>query len=91
MLGGENELVDRGRFRLKGFPERWRLYEVIWQGQEASSVSAPVLVERTPFVRTRGPPRKWQRLCSKLPNEACTTTFRSMGRTHSQSRPKCLA
>ncbi len=25
------ELVDRGRFRLKGFPERWRLFEVIWQ------------------------------------------------------------
>jgi class 3 adenylate cyclase len=25
------EFVDRGRFKLKGFPERWRLYEVIWQ------------------------------------------------------------
>jgi class 3 adenylate cyclase len=22
---------DRGRFQLKGFPERWRLYEVVWQ------------------------------------------------------------
>jgi class 3 adenylate cyclase/tetratricopeptide (TPR) repeat protein len=41
------ELVDRGRFRLKGFPERWRLFEVIWQEEAAV---APALVERTPFV-----------------------------------------
>ena len=41
------ELVDRGRFRLKGFPERWRLFEVIWQEEAAT---APTLVERTPFV-----------------------------------------
>ena len=41
------ELVDRGRFRLKGFPERWRLYEVIWQEETAT---APTLLERTPFV-----------------------------------------
>src|SRR3989304_4432519 len=41
------QLVDRGRFRLKGFPERWRLHEVIWQEEAAT---APTLVERTPFV-----------------------------------------
>src|SRR5438093_7467995 len=41
---------DRGRFRLKGFPERWRLLEVAWQ-QEAPVVTAgPVLAERTPYV-----------------------------------------
>jgi class 3 adenylate cyclase/tetratricopeptide (TPR) repeat protein len=40
------ELVDRGRFRLKGFPERWRLFEVVWQ----ETATAPTLVERTPFV-----------------------------------------
>jgi class 3 adenylate cyclase len=40
------ELVDRGRFRLKGFPERWRLFEVVWQEEAA----APALLERTPFV-----------------------------------------
>ncbi len=39
--------VDRGRFRLKGFPERWRLYEVVWQKE---ATAAPALVERTPFV-----------------------------------------
>jgi class 3 adenylate cyclase len=27
------EFVDRGRVRLKGFPERWRLYEVPWQAE----------------------------------------------------------
>jgi class 3 adenylate cyclase len=41
------ELVDRGRFRLKGFPERWRLFEVVWREETAA---APTLVERTPFV-----------------------------------------
>jgi class 3 adenylate cyclase/tetratricopeptide (TPR) repeat protein len=41
------ELVDRGRFRLKGFRERWRLYEVVWQEARAA---APALLERTPFV-----------------------------------------
>jgi class 3 adenylate cyclase/tetratricopeptide (TPR) repeat protein len=42
------ELADRGRFRLKGFPERWRLFEVIWQ--EEAPAAAPALAERTPFV-----------------------------------------
>src|SRR4030042_5308660 len=26
------QFLDRGRFRLKGFPERWRLHEGAWQG-----------------------------------------------------------
>ena len=30
-LSSEFEFIDRGRVRLKGFPERWRLYEVVWQ------------------------------------------------------------
>jgi class 3 adenylate cyclase/tetratricopeptide (TPR) repeat protein len=42
------ELVDRGRFRLKGFPERWRLFEVVWQAERPAVGLA--LVERTPFV-----------------------------------------
>jgi class 3 adenylate cyclase/tetratricopeptide (TPR) repeat protein len=49
--GRETELVDRGRFRLKGFPERWRLYEILWRGKEEEAVNiAPTLAERTPFV-----------------------------------------
>ncbi|MEE9286423.1 MAG: AAA family ATPase [Dehalococcoidia bacterium] len=41
------ELVDCGRFRLKGFPERWHLHEVAWQEE---TTAPPALVERTPFV-----------------------------------------
>ena len=41
------EMVDCGRFRLKGLPARWRLFEVVWQEETAA---APALLERTPFV-----------------------------------------
>src|SRR3989449_434303 len=41
---------DRGRFRLKGFPERWRLLEVAWQEEAPALAAAPVLAERTPYV-----------------------------------------
>ncbi|UCD57780.1 MAG: DUF2791 family P-loop domain-containing protein, partial [Candidatus Hydrogenedentota bacterium] len=44
-------LVDRGPFWLKGFPERWRLYEVLWQKEQPSAIPAvPRIAERTPFV-----------------------------------------
>jgi class 3 adenylate cyclase/tetratricopeptide (TPR) repeat protein len=42
------QFVDRGRFRLKGFPERWRLYEVAWRKE--APIAGPTVVERTPFV-----------------------------------------
>jgi class 3 adenylate cyclase/tetratricopeptide (TPR) repeat protein len=31
---GSIKLVDRGLFWLKSFPDRWRLYEVLWRGRE---------------------------------------------------------
>lgn len=40
------ELRDRGRVRLRGFPERWRLHEVVWQ--DGPAVGGPP--ELTPFV-----------------------------------------
>src|SRR3990172_5659605 len=40
--------ADRGRFRLKGFPERWHLYEVVWQKE--APTAGPAVAERTPFV-----------------------------------------
>ena len=51
LLGVAKDLqfADRGRFRLKGFPERWHLFEVIWQ-EEAPAKTMPALAERTPFV-----------------------------------------
>lgn len=39
------ELVEKGRFRLKGFEERWRLFEVRWEEQERVAGAG-----RTPFV-----------------------------------------
>src|SRR2546425_5867961 len=52
IVGAAKELQfrDRGRFRLKGFPERWRLLEVAWEEEAPAVVSPPVLAERTPFV-----------------------------------------
>jgi class 3 adenylate cyclase len=37
VLGGANEFafIERGRFTLKGFRERWRLYQVPWRSPEA--------------------------------------------------------
>jgi class 3 adenylate cyclase len=32
---GDARLADRGLFSLKGFPERWRLFEVLWRDKEA--------------------------------------------------------
>lgn len=37
---GETKVVDRGLFWLKGFPERWRLYEVLWREKEAAATRA---------------------------------------------------
>jgi predicted ATPase/class 3 adenylate cyclase len=50
-VGKDVAILDRGPFWLKGFPERWRLYEVLWQEGKGSAVAAPPrLAERTPFV-----------------------------------------
>jgi class 3 adenylate cyclase/tetratricopeptide (TPR) repeat protein len=43
------ESVDRGLFWLKGFPERWRLYEVLWR-EGSSAPPAAAGGDRTPFV-----------------------------------------
>jgi len=44
----EVSFANRGRFRLKGFPERWQIFEVVWR--QAPANAAPVLVERPPMV-----------------------------------------
>jgi class 3 adenylate cyclase len=33
---GDIKIVDRGLFWLKGFPERWRLFEVLWRDREGA-------------------------------------------------------
>jgi class 3 adenylate cyclase/DNA-binding CsgD family transcriptional regulator len=43
------DFIECGRFRLKGFPDRWRLYEVVWK-REAAIPAPPVATDWTPFV-----------------------------------------
>jgi class 3 adenylate cyclase/tetratricopeptide (TPR) repeat protein len=47
--GGAPPFVDRGLFWLKGFPHRWRLYEVAWRTAEGP-VPAPAPAAATPLV-----------------------------------------
>lgn len=58
------DLIDRGRFRLKGIPERWRLHEVVWQ-EERPVAAAPLLAERTPFVRREPEQAELRRLLER--------------------------
>jgi len=53
--GEDVALLDRGPFWLKGFPERWRLYEVLWHEDKVSTAAAmPHIGHRTPFVGREG-------------------------------------
>lgn len=37
----DSRIVDRGLFWLKGFPDRWRLYEVLWRDRDAQTDRTP--------------------------------------------------
>ena len=59
---GEIRIVDRGLFWLKGFPDRWRLFEVLWRDKaadgervtrETRAASAAAFGART--ARAQGP------------------------------------
>ena len=52
LVGLDPELAfsDRGRLRLKGFPDRWRLFELAWAPPEGTSAGAVAMGERTPYV-----------------------------------------
>ncbi len=47
--GPEMSFRDRGRVRLKGFPERWHLYGLAWEPKERPGPS-PARAGRTPYV-----------------------------------------
>jgi DNA-binding SARP family transcriptional activator/class 3 adenylate cyclase len=51
LAGTSPDLVfrDRGQYRLKGFPERFRLYEVPWRDEEDQS-GHTLFAQRTPYV-----------------------------------------
>ena len=44
--GPDFTFSDRGRLRLKGFPERWRLYALGWESKDTGTSAQ----ERTPYV-----------------------------------------
>jgi class 3 adenylate cyclase/tetratricopeptide (TPR) repeat protein len=44
------EIADLGLFWLKGFPERWRLYELRWTGEPGNRRPLLGLPARSPFV-----------------------------------------
>ena len=59
---GDTRIVDRGLFWLKGFPDRWRLFEVLWRDKaadgervtrETRAASAAAFDSRT--ARAQGP------------------------------------
>ncbi len=47
--GPEFTFIDRGRLRLKGFPDRWHLYGVVYDTARPAEASA-TFADRTPFV-----------------------------------------
>jgi class 3 adenylate cyclase/tetratricopeptide (TPR) repeat protein len=44
------DFIDRGRFRLKGFDDRWQLFEVAWTAAKEQEAATHHLPERAPFV-----------------------------------------
>src|SRR5688500_5536549 len=47
--GPDFTFADRGRYRLKGFPDRWHLYGVVYDAARPADPGAS-FAERTPFV-----------------------------------------
>jgi len=43
------EFIDQGLFSLKGFPEKWRLYEVVWQREKTPAVFSPAIPQGKPL------------------------------------------
>jgi len=45
--GPDFTFIDRGRYRLKGFPDRWHLYRLVY---DTTQPAANAFAEQTPFV-----------------------------------------
>ena len=61
--GPEFSFHDRGRLRLKGFPDRWHLYGVVYSSEEPSDVVR--FAERTPFVGRESERAELRRLLAR--------------------------
>ena len=62
--GPEYTFADRGRMRLKGFPDRWHLYGVVHE--TARPASAAALPGRTPFVGREAERAELRRLVEQV-------------------------
>ena len=58
---GDTRIVDRGLFWLKGFPDRWRLFEVLWRDKAADRTGDQRPGPLLPPPSTPAPPA--QRSC----------------------------
>ena len=52
--GPEFVFADRGRCRLKGFPDRWHLFALVYEGTAGAPPGSRLLLERAPFVGRDG-------------------------------------
>lgn len=63
--GPEFAFVDRGRYRLKGFPDRWHLYGVVSDTARPAEPSA-AFARRTPFVGREAERAELRRLIAQV-------------------------
>ncbi len=63
--GPEFTFVDRGRYRLKGFPDRWHLYGVVYDAARPAEPGA-AFAERTPFVGREAERAELRRLMAQV-------------------------
>ena len=63
--GPEFAFVDRGRYRLKGFPDRWHLYGVVYDMAQPAEASA-AFAWRTPFVGREAERAEFRQLIAQV-------------------------
>jgi class 3 adenylate cyclase/tetratricopeptide (TPR) repeat protein len=63
--GPEFRFADRGRYRLKGFPDRWHLYGVVYDAARPAA-AGPGFAERTPFVGREAERAELRRLMAQV-------------------------
>ena len=64
--GPEFTFADRGRYRLKGFPDRWHLFGVVYDAARPAVATASEFAERTPFVGREAERAELRRLVAQV-------------------------
>jgi class 3 adenylate cyclase len=63
--GPDFVFVDRGRYRLKGFPDRWHLFGVVYDAARPTEAGA-AFAQRTPFVGREPERAEFRRLVAQV-------------------------